>query len=337
MGRRRYTKRGKGRKRYRRNPVNAISVSRALNATKDYIFEDRTPVIQTVNNWIRYGIMPLIFNTYQPCLNNTLNQGASDLAQDMPGIDTIVTQAGHEASANSATDTGYKVRVFKQHVTYKLRNLSNHPAFLTLYDFISKVDNEDPNQADTLIIEDLVRGWNNKMQTNQVAFNDEITSGVVVSWDETKSATSTPEGYCDVKSSQLYPAQSYNFYKNYKLLRKREFKLNPGDDLKWSLSGPYMDAEPSTKADGSSTPALFKNKTKFTMYRVHGAMGKDKTNDNLIGFMQTDISIETLFRAKTYRIQAVERSICMAAPSIDDASAATLEGPSDFIVTDHNQ
>lgn len=291
----------------RRNSVNAISVSKALNASKSYVYENRQDTISSTQNYVRYGVLPLV-----------LNAPFAATAQ-YPTPASVVATAGHEASANVGTDTNYKVRIAKQVVTYKIRNLSNHPCFLTLGNYVSKMDNYDSAYSPAATaVGVLFNGWDKQMVAAQATNTGTGTIVVYTAGQE----------YLETLASSMVPSQSYDFQQAWQLKKRAVYKMMPGDDIFWSVTAPAYDLQAAVVA-GQHAVSLA-GKSIMTMYRVHGALGKSTIDDTKVGFTKVDLGYEVLYRCKTYRLQNTERSLPMDVPKID-AALGTLEGPTEHI------
>lgn len=286
---------------------------KALSGVRKYSFNDRSNCASAQTNKVMWKCIT--------CNGDNRN------------FDTIISQAGQDSSIYSVSDRpAGLVRIMKQKVRLHFRNVSNQPAFMSVF-IVRAVQRREhsayyPEQD---LMNTLVGGWDNLMVAAQV---NNSGTGTVVEY--------TAGGdECASYTTNLNVSDSKDFGQFYKVIRKETKKLKPADDWWFNFGVPHMDYNGSVVNDNAALAAqgskasTFAKVTTYCLIKLYGAIGKDTTDDSKIGYMSTDIAYEILSSARTYRLQEYDSTIAMAVPSLD--TVATLEAPIDFSEASANQ
>ena len=255
--RRRFKKRRKKRNIRFYNKVNKI-----INGVKRFKYEQRGNTIESGQDTI--VLSGHIFGDYDDfteVLNSTLGQSGDQLGgdADVTGMD------------NS------RFLVYNQQVYFKMRNMSEHAIFLSVYEVVVKHTNTE-TAKDTTLMNSIESGLDKEMATGTSTATD-ITGEQILSRSNNVITTS---------SEYLQPYHSTVFNRNYRIVKMKHFKLAPGDDVHWPMkikNFVYNDAWVSLHAFRQ-----FRNVTKGIIFKVRGAWGHGNvsgTGESSVGCMNS--------------------------------------------------
>lgn len=318
---RRYKRKRRRRKSFKRR-VGAIakrSVLKSLTNVKRFIVEDRGHYFAPQQDQIMYGAIQACIGT------NSELEAVADHALDV--------------SANPTQS----VRIYQHHQKIYFRNLSPHPVFLRVWTVTPKkhiiltaADNTLAEHA----INRLIGGW---MQNMDDTDDTDMLSGKT-------AVTTNAENIYNIhsNSSYLYPSHSEEFRKWWKCFNPVTLKMNPGDDLYYTVKVPAFTYNYSTwhglsTADQSTTgPADLsqvyegiKGITRMVMFRCHGAMGHGNADQTKTGYMAADVGWSQTCSARVYKMNNAARDTEMTLNK-DDMTAVTLEGPTEHTFVDED-
>lgn len=233
----------------------------------------------------------------------------------------------------------YKHDITNYKMTYHFRNIEQHACHLTIYECVSAktrpwtsiVSSSIPTQ----LITDLHTGFHKK------------------SFDSTSSSTTRFIGFDDVgtlsgngfpmKSQFVSPNSSEVFRGNWNIVKQKHYKLNPGDEVFWTMKTRNRVFNPKTMYNDDNDQnedldATFdaidcvKNYTKTLLIRLHGVMGRKTDDVSVVGFINSDLSYDYIRSATLLPLMTRHRRDHFREVNIDDLSAVTVHGPTDFDV-----
>lgn len=310
IGPRRKPKRRKRRKRKGLTNARIARIARNavlkdLGGNRAYKYEDRNR--NYANGHGQYSWNSLL------CIGNTSSSAAASLK-------TIIEATGAQdgvALAGDADDAHKRFRVYDFSATVHVRNLSPHPIFLTMYELQAKkhIEFNDGGYTCTLhALGKMYDGWQELMDATGDAY------------------LTAPSGLqMMTESNLLFPSDSKHFSAFYKVVKKKKFKMEPGDDIYWTVKMPPFTLRPNVfiptgMAGTDRAVELIKNYSKFLMCKMEGALGHQTTDQTIIGPMSCDIAVERQVKAKAYAINTKDDGSHVR--RTEDSITGDLEGPS---------
>lgn len=295
-------------------------ISSQMEGARSYKKESRNFAIECAQNTIQWSI-PTAIGT---------STDISAMVQSVYSAGNIysgIGESGHISAPYSGVEENYKVDISGYKVVSHFRNIDTHPVFLTIHEIMATntcAYSADLANAREMIMTQLNEGW--KMHKA-----DPVSTTTSLYGDDTISATgSFADNYkLDVYSQFLHPKSSPLFRKNWKIVKTKKYKLNPGDDVFWTLRirnrvwDPQRDQD--AYAGGVGTSDVIKNYSKALLVKVSGVMGRsDAANEaDVIGLLQSDVSIDTLTTAKLAPLVSAKKEK-YEVTDIDDLSTKTM-------------
>lgn len=224
----------------------------------------------------------------------------------------------------------------------------------------------NPNMQE-ICIQDLVYGWDVQMQTAQVntAFTPDFDADGIL-WEQTgdlnnttqwgltsgtapnagahvlynhdnpaAGVTNTPT-YCLSRLSSLGLHNSKDFLNKWQILKKGDFKLNPGDDYYININVPHLhwktrppiEAQPDDTAN-AGLMYCYAKKGVVILVRAQGCLGISTTTSNGVitsksGYMKCQIPFEWRESAEFYKMDDVDINLGVQLYSTDDVENTTL-------------
>lgn len=296
--------------------------SKAMNGSRRYLKETRQAAIETTQNEVTFAVV-------------------SEIA-DRAEIETMIKQVGSNYTglgetasigAYESNEGQYKVDITNYKKTVHLRNVDLHPAEVTIYEIVSKksrgIDDGLNQSPGTQMIWDIQRGFKKDLVSG-TATATQATGSTIVSGVTNTSLTTY--------SKMWGPGNSQEFRENWKILRKKLFRLSPGDDIYWDFRAKNrvfnpkrwynIDTSAEDLPDDVATHDMHAYYTKVLLVKIVGAIGRsDVTAEaDVIGFLQTDIAYDVVHYANLCPL-LLGPGDKHAEVGYDDLTAKILEGP----------
>lgn len=234
-----------------------------------------------------------------------------------------------------------------------LRNVSNHGCYVDIYECVFR-ETVNWQQDSSFVIDwpvsthgnlfdrhnepaeramvQLVQGWFETNYPNSVDLSaGAALDGVEVVAYDANAATANVVNYCETKVKSLLPYSSKQFVGDYRIVSKKTIHMQPGDDFYNTYMTQGMDYQPDIMWDDTSSPdniiIAVGNVTKFLMFRQHGDIGKDTTNDAIVGYMSSDIAVSVVHTGNVY---VHDYLTDVTSTKFSFSTASVLEGPTAF-------
>lgn len=301
---------------FKRRPqrLSKVAINKAINGVQRYIKEDRSQVLNSAQNGIEWGALSG-GNCY-------------------PSLSAILSDSGQAGALGSTSDKNVDYYIHSQTRDFHFRNVSNHPAYFTVYEVMFKHDHNIDSATNTLtscsdfLLGKLHNGWD-----IDAAAADFDVAGTGAIAQYTAGATTL-----NSENKLLGPYQSRPFMQSFKILRKSQLKMKPGDDYWYRMRIPNItykasDWEVHGDLERKEAKRYF---TRHLLYKLHGCLGKANNDDTEIGYMTTDIAMEILTRAKVLKMSVTDHQMAIS-NVLDDLTAQTLEGPTEHSHADEDQ
>lgn len=246
-------------------------------------------------------------------------------------VGSIYTGIGENINAGTGSVTGYdllhsKVDISKLKCTVHFKNIDEHPAHFAIYEVVAAKTRAFP-AADIAsdVIDQLHNGWVKFLPTG--ATSSTAKSGKLLIGSEGGKTVNT-------YSQFLAPHRSADFKENYRIVKMRKYKLHPGDEIFWTMRCRDRVWNPSNiyseETVGVDTVEVIKNYSRCLLISMHGVIGRSSGlgEADINGFMQVDVSFDTLLAAKLCPLQAGKHETYHSLVH-DDISGKTMVGPSD--------
>lgn len=210
----------------------------------------------------------------------------------------------------------YRIIDYKK--TIHLRNLSTHPIFLSCYEVTPTshvvLKTGGASTLDDEVLNALRDGWHADLDATAQAYISAVSS-------------------CQMKTEDkmLRVSDSRNFSSRYKVLKYKKFKLNPGDDVFWTMKFRpftyYTHFYNQTTGTGTEIPIEgIKNFSKVLLFKMEGALGHDTSNTGIVGPMSCDVAVEHMTWARTYPINRLDHATAVRRT---EDTIVNLEGPTE--------
>lgn len=258
-------------------------------------------------------------------------------------VGDVHTGLGEVANLNpySTHPLNHRVDITKWKRVYNFVNVDKIPAFITIYTIGAKRDaageavGNGAMQDD--VIESLEGGWKRYQPTGSSSATEVIGDSMI---------GTASSGALEVESKFLHPKQSPNFNSMFKILRRKSYKLEPGDNITWKVfaknrvynpehwHNPH-DAENGASASSYETIDWKKNYTKVVLVKTHGVIGRSNATGeaDLIAQLQCDVAyslIESCFIAPLVSYQPDHYGSVVK----DDVTGKTFEHPTEHTMTE---
>lgn len=314
--RKRYSRRRSGRKSFNFR-VKKIA-ARLDNASRLYLDESRTSAIETTQNTIQYKMLPGI-GAAADC-DKIIGASMTGLNYtDLGDVNNLTISGGDKYKHMKWDFTNWSK-------TYHFRNIDEHEQYLTIYEITLKKNMVlNGNNMCEMVIDAIDNGWADYIASGAASTSTDIQGQNL--WTQTSNTV------LDVNSTFLKPTDSHAFNSHFKIIRQKTFKLNPGDDVFWTMRVRNRIYNYKDHVDSDETTYLyngFKGYTKCLMARLSGVMGRSNAagEADVIGLMQTDTSIAFKERCRILPMAASKRA-SYAYLTQDDLTGKTLVGPTD--------
>ena len=160
-----------------------------------------------------------MFPSHDQAVNNMLLSSDTGMA---------ITDLGDTNAHTYATDKlqqRFDLCRYKQ--TWHFRNIDPHEVFLTVYELVAR--NYLPKSGSNIcedIITDMASGIREYLGSG-TASTTKYTGDEIID--------STASTQMILNSAAIEPKQSRRFNQNWKIVKVKKFKLNPGDDVFWKM------------------------------------------------------------------------------------------------------
>ncbi len=315
-------KRKRGRNRFFKNYV---KIQKAMLGSRTFMTEDRSVAVTSPTNEVLFSAvfsmadMPKV----QAMVESTLGVSGNALGHGVQELDP--------STALNQRHLTFDIKKHKSIVHF--RNVSEHAAFLTVYECVAKqsypFDAVDTN-AQSKLMNDLANGWKDDMGAG-------ASTATTKSGDLTVTfAASSASATCF--SQYIKPQQSRQFNLQWKIVKQKKFKMNTGDDVFWKMYvrdrvwNPYKEKNPNS---GTFNRDVVKGYTKVLLVRLCGAMGRNIVagQHGTIGLMNVDLTLDTLRRAQVVPVTQGFNDHSSAITH-DNLAGVTLGAGSRFVLTD---
>lgn len=308
--------RGRRRRRYRRRYgrsksmwKNYIFTQKKQLSERKFIEEERggasafTTTIDSVH-WqcVQCVGSPVDDNAY--ALGSKANQGQQGVhLGDVDGMD-------NDQKDDNAENTVQKYLIYKEKLVAHYKNMSLIPAFLTAYEVICKKLVVDSSGTYTdcrhKIMDDFLSGIQDYMGAGSTSTTTKVGDNVV----SFTGGSTTGTTY----SKFISPTQSRKFNIYWKVKRKKMFKLNPGDEVFWTLKSKNHIYDPMIhNADNgaSSTDKTLARPwlTKALIIKCHGAIIASTGTVTEMGLGIVNMAVDTIRTAKVLPLKYGERNL----------------------------
>lgn len=329
---RRY-RRFRGRKR-RRNGRASLGfkvqqiVSKQVEGLRTFFDETRNQAVESPQDQVRWEVVQQLGTKY--AVDNMIT-----------AVHENAVHSGIGESALGAHDTVIahtRVDISRYQSTVHFRNVEEHPVFLTVMEIQAKK---------SLALD----GLHMDVHVKRLIHNDFINYTA----DETTVATATNVEGVDIETEGSFTIDTYSQFlkpfggasgqmrKFYKLLRTKTFKLNPGDDVFWTMRMRNRVWNPARQTpdqyqEDSEEFDVIGGYSKVLVVGVKGCIGRSNAADaaEVIGLMQADVTVDKVTRARLAPLQFAKHEAFKRVTK-SDLTGVTLVGPTDDgLVDDDN-
>lgn len=217
-----------------------------------------------------------------------------------------------------------KFQGYKNYV--HIKNSELMPIDVTLYEIVAKVNRSLDLEPYAQISDDIYNG----LKTNESATS--VSTATLVSGDSLYSQVPTSgdfNAHINSWDHSVQPSQSVLFRGFWKTVKKKSFRLQPGDEIRWKA--PTINYTYSPKQllmpDSAENVDIVKGVTRCLLAKVTGMLGRSKIagEENVIGRLSAELLYESSCRATLIPHLSVPfKPIQLTTIAKDDLSAATL-------------
>ncbi len=288
---------------------NFLSISARTNGRKKYHRESVAELVETPQGQTTYTLVK--------------SQGkASD-------FDDIITDTGGSLGTAFGTNSvNFKNYISNLRTKCHIRNLSTHPIFFTVYEICSKHDIDSavvPVDPNVQLLLELLEGWENDMGTG--ASSATTKSGDAIAFQSGNKITSFAHHFKIRDSRQ--------FGQNYKILKARSFKANPGDDIFWTLKvkSHVHNLDDYVNAATSTTVMAKRYLSKYLLVKATGTIGESALvgNDEVMT-MKSDYSFAFSTDAVIINMNTAQDQLA-AYVTHDDLTLTDYQAPTEHAET----
>lgn len=294
-------------------------VSKQVEGVRNWCVETRNEAVVTSQNQVK-------FNAVCVMADRNAIEGIIKSVYDAGNVNTGIGETS--IGAYESTLENYKADIVNYKTVSHFRNLDEHPHMLTVYECVAKrTFASDTGNANGMLqlTDDVFHGW--ELHDTSAATS---TATAKFGIDGMTHTDHTDE--IETYSQFRQPESSKLFRANWRIVKKKKFKLNPGDDVYWTMRVKNRVWNPQRVyvdyVDGTDTLDFFKGYTKVLFVKLSGLIGRSSVANepSVVGLMETDCSYDCLAKCKIQPlISAVSEKYNKT--NIDDVSAKTLVGP----------
>lgn len=319
-GRRSYRRAYKRRNRFKRL-VKKYAGQKYLslkNGKREYVEENRSRKIDVPAQKVHY-----ICHTYIGSVSvfeNIINSTGGQDGQPLGG---------------TSTDPHRNFRLTNYSSYSRIRNLSEHPVYMTAYILTPRrhlrISTEGGLTADTAVCTHLMNriktGWEFLMDATGDAYVDAVSG-------------SSYNAILNTDSTHLWPSQSREFNKWYRIVKRKSFTLQSGGIAHLSMKVPNFtfnkqNLEGLTALESRAAAGVnveipiqgIKNITRILLLRIHGEMGIDPNDQSKVGLMAADLGAIDHIKARVFEVNTKDHAKSLAVTTT--AGIVDLEGPTD--------
>lgn len=316
---------GKRRRRYKKRSGRrslgfkiALQAAKTTNRVRTYYKEERDAAVEAPQNQKRFQTLSGLgeFSQLSAIINFENGGVHTDLGANEAGNLTFALGTGEMYEQQKWDFSKYKK-------VYHFRNIDEHECFFTIYEIVAKTSRSLVNSNMCEDVLDTIYNGFIEMTGDPVDTSTSITGDSI----HTLSGSTTLDTY----SGGIKPTKSRRFRNQYKIVKAKKFKLNPGDDVFWKMSVPDRVFNPMKWLAHDATTELYdvkRNYSKCLLVELNGVIGRDQTAGQAgkIGFMQADVSYDSVTTAAIVPMH-VDRAEFAQTVAIDDLTGVTLVGP----------
>lgn len=215
----------------------------------------------------------------------------------------------------------------KMVASYKIRNIDIHPVDIKIWEYVSTkqrmptVVNQFSRQvcADDVYNGILEKTGGSTTSTSTIIYGDDNVSHP----DSVQVASYDPA---------ISPNHSGQFNANWKIVKSKSIRLEPGDEINWRMKPRRYTYRPENFAQSYVTneqlPATLKGVTGGLIMRVTGMLGRGSAAGEhaKIGFLKADIAIQSRCSFAFYpRCAPKSKGLRVQNTTIDDLTGVTLQ------------
>lgn len=325
-------------------------ISNTMFGIRKYFNEERQDSVQSEQNQIRYtslyslgsrsDIEAMLVKVDTGDHYSGIGEVQSDL--NVSGAQGSEVIDGQPYESNLRT---YKCDISQYAMKMHFKNLGELPIHVTIYEYVSR-ETRPFISSDTTAMNDLdcqlKNGWVDYLGSGTGTFGVAATSLTGGGGSGTGIWENVDSTRADTFSDNLYPKHSKQLTAKWRCTKRRVLKLNPGDDVYWTVRCRNRVWNPrniygATWTDGVDTMDCIKNYTKVVMLRVHGVIGRGNAagQGGDVGYLPTDLYVGRTISAKLAPLQSGQHADYREL-SKDNLTGITLMGATEHAHTDHD-
>lgn len=297
--------------------------SKIRDGVRKYFNEERNQAFTTTQNMVLWQTLA--------DMGTTSEVESIIQAVDTGSVHTGIGENSLGAYSTTSIRRYYKADIYKYKKIVHLRNIDEHANFVTIYEVVAKKNcaTQAATNACQHIIDCLYNGWLEFLPSGATSATSKSGDYVVYNTGST---------YINTYTKYINPKQSKLFNEYYSIVKVKQLKLEPGDDVYykmytrnrvWNPTNIYPDggeAETSTERT-----EIIKNYSKCLLLKIHGAIGRSSTasGQDTIGLMQTELAVDQITCCRVAPLQVGKHEVYHSLAH-DDLTAITLQGPTDY-------
>lgn len=253
---------------------------------------------------------------------------------DRACLEAIVAKTGGHSGTQLGGGTYSSEKLYKKYyiknykVIYHLRNLSPQECFVTVYECVARKDQTFSTSCATAAqqcITDLYKGWYQDMGAG--------TSGTTGGSGDAILSHTAGANTGTLDSKFLSFRRSRQFNDRWGIVKQKKFKLNPGDDIFWTIKVPDRTFNPLSYQveDSLAVHDMKRGYSKALMIKFHGVMGHSNSTGSSwddVGLMNSIIAYD---QYETAQVIPLSFNLAQHNHEVthDNLTGITLEGPSE--------
>lgn len=211
--------------------------------------------------------------------------------------DLILPSTGEDLDNPFAGDTdqrdGYCCSFTKIKISVLLKNSELHPVDVVLYEVLAK-HNRTNNSLAPNTLHQITDDLHNGFLAKEAGINATSLSGQAGdNLYEQEDDTVDMNDHVHSRNMQMSPYMSGTFMQNWKIVKSKKYRLQPGDEIRWK--SPSVNYTYSTKKlkqrDTAEDIAIIKGVTRVLLAKISGVLGRSNAVDahGFVGHLQAEM------------------------------------------------
>lgn len=213
------------------------------------------------------------------------------------------------------------------HVSTLIKNAEIHPCDVTVYECVCKIDRTNASTGTNpvaALMDDLLNGLQAYDIGDSTGTYGSSAATAVVGDD----LYGSDSGFIRTWDRTVHPNMSKLFKHNWKIAKSKNFRLQPGDEIRWRSKPKSYTFSPRVvyQIDSAENRSLVAGVTTVILVKMTGLLGRSSTagEEDIVGFLKAELLQSFSRGASLLPRSSVVKGVHLASVKKDDLSLRTL-------------